>query len=56
MDGKNWNLQVWPYSMAKAAGIEMCFAYNRQYGTSFIPCIMCNNYGPGDDFQNQDMY
>ncbi len=49
MDGKMEPTSV-AYSMAKAAGIEMCFAYNRQYGTSFIPCIMCNNYGPGDDF------
>ncbi len=38
------------YSTAKAAGIEMCFAYNRQYGTMFVPCILCNSYGVHDDF------
>lgn len=38
------------YSMAKAAGIEMCKAYNKQYKTQFIPCIICNDYGIYDNF------
>ncbi len=38
------------YSTASAAGIEMCLAYNRQYGTEFIPTVMANYYGVGDDF------
>lgn len=25
-----------PYAIAKMAGIKMCAAYNRQYGTNFI--------------------
>lgn len=39
-----------PYAVAKIAGIEMCDAYNRQYGASFIPVMPTNLYGPGDNF------
>lgn len=38
------------YAVAKIAGIEMCRAYNRQYGTAFIPVMPANLYGPGDHF------
>jgi GDP-L-fucose synthase len=38
------------YSTARAAGIEMCLAYNRQYGTAFIPSIISNYYGINDDY------
>jgi GDP-L-fucose synthase len=38
------------YAVAKIAGIEMCHAYNRQYGTSFLPVMPTNLYGPGDNF------
>ena len=42
-----------PYAIAKIAGIEMCWAYNRQYGTRYI-CAMPNNlYGPGDNYDLQ---
>ena len=38
------------YSIAKIAGIEMCWSYNRQYGTRYL-CAMPNNlYGPGDNY------
>ena len=39
-----------PYAVAKIAGIEMCDAYNKQYGTSFVPVMPTNLYGPGDNF------
>jgi GDP-L-fucose synthase len=39
-----------PYAVAKIAGIEMCWAYNRQYGTEFIPVMPTNLYGPNDNF------
>lgn len=39
-----------PYAVAKIAGIKMCEAYNRQYGTNFICAIPTNVYGPNDDF------
>jgi len=38
------------YAVAKIAGIEMCYAYNRQYGTRFIPVMPTNLYGPEDNF------
>ena len=39
-----------PYAIAKIAGIEMCNAYNRQYGTNFISVMPTNLYGPGDNY------
>jgi GDP-L-fucose synthase len=39
-----------PYAVAKIAGIKMCQAYNRQYGTQFVPAVPADVYGPGDDF------
>lgn len=39
-----------PYAVAKIAGIEMCRAYNRQYGTQFLSVMPSNLYGPGDNF------
>jgi len=38
------------YAVAKIAGIKMCEAYNRQYGTGFLPVMPTNLYGPGDNF------
>ena len=39
-----------PYSVAKIAGIEMCWAYNRQYGTRYLAAMPANLYGPGDNY------
>ncbi len=39
-----------PYAVAKIAGIEMCWSYNRQYNTKFIPVMPTNLYGPNDNF------
>lgn len=39
-----------PYAIAKIAGIKMCQAYNRQYGTNFISAMPTNLYGPNDNF------
>ncbi len=39
-----------PYAVAKIAGLTMCQAYNRQYGTNFISCMPTNLYGPHDNF------
>ena len=39
-----------PYAMAKLAGLEMCWAYNRQYGTQFLCVMPTNLYGPGDNY------
>ncbi|MAW39351.1 MAG: GDP-fucose synthetase [Kiritimatiellaceae bacterium] len=39
-----------PYAIAKIAGIRLCDAYNRQYGTNFIAGMPTNMYGPGDNY------
>jgi GDP-L-fucose synthase len=39
-----------PYALAKIAGIEMCSAYNRQYGTQYLAVMPTNLYGPGDNY------
>ena len=39
-----------PYALAKIAGIEMCHAYNRQYGTKFMAAMPTNLYGPNDNY------
>ena len=39
-----------PYALAKIAGIEMCWSYNRQYGTQFLAAMPTNLYGQGDNY------
>lgn len=38
------------YALAKIAGIEMCQAYRRQFGSNFIAIMPTNLYGPFDNF------
>jgi len=38
------------YAVAKIAGIKMCQAYNKQYGTNYLSVIPANLYGTNDDF------
>ena len=45
-----------PYAIAKIAGIKMCQAYNRQYGTNFISVMPTNLYGPHDNFDLQSSH
>jgi GDP-L-fucose synthase len=39
-----------PYAVAKIAGIETCWAFNRQYGTQYIAAMPTNLYGPNDNY------
>jgi GDP-L-fucose synthase len=39
-----------PYALAKIAGVEMCWSYNRQYGTQYLAVMPTNLYGPGDNY------
>lgn len=39
-----------PYAIAKIAGIEMCWSYNRQYGTRYLCAMPTNLYGTGDNY------
>ena len=41
------------YALAKIAGIETCWSYNRQYGTRYLAAMPTNLYGPGDNFDLQ---
>ena len=38
------------YALAKIAGIELCWSYNRQYGTEYLAAMPTNLYGPEDNF------
>ncbi|MGA2086286.1 MAG: GDP-L-fucose synthase [Terracidiphilus sp.] len=38
------------YALAKIAGVEMCWSYNRQYGTRYLAAMPTNMYGPGDNY------
>lgn len=39
-----------PYAIAKIAGIELCWSYNRQHKTKFVAAMPTNLYGPGDNY------
>ena len=45
-----------PYALAKIAGLELCGAYNRQYGTEFFSIMPTNVYGPGDNYHPQNSH
>ena len=38
------------YAVAKIAGIEQCWSYNRQFGTRYLAAMPTNMYGPGDTY------
>ncbi len=44
------------YALAKIAGVEMCWAYNRQYGTRYVAAMPCNLYGTEDNFDLQSSH
>lgn len=45
-----------PYAIAKIAGIKMCEAYNRQYGTHYRSVMPTNLYGPGDNYNLENSH
>ncbi|KQV46929.1 GDP-fucose synthetase [Pelomonas sp. Root1217] len=45
-----------PYALAKIAGIEMCWSYNRQYGTKYLSAMPTNLYGPGDNYHPENSH
>lgn len=45
-----------PYALAKIAGIEMCWAYNRQYKTQFLAVMPTNLYGPSDNYHPENSH
>jgi GDP-L-fucose synthase len=45
-----------PYAVAKISGIEMCWSYNREYGTRFLAAMPTSLYGPGDRYDLHDSH
>ncbi len=45
-----------PYAIAKIAGIKLCEAYNRQYGTQYVSVMPTNLYGPNDNYDLQNSH
>ena len=45
-----------PYALAKIAGIEMCWSYNRQYGTQYLAAMPTNLYGPEDNYHPENSH
>lgn len=45
-----------PYALAKIAGIKLCSAYNRQYGTNYISVMPCNLYGINDNYHAENAH
>lgn len=45
-----------PYALAKIAGIEMCWSYNRQYRTRFLAVMPTNLYGVGDNYHLENSH
>ena len=45
-----------PYALAKIAGIEMCWSYNRQYSTQYLAVMPTNLYGPGDNYHLENSH
>jgi GDP-L-fucose synthase len=44
------------YALAKIAGIEMCWSYNRQYGTRYLAAMPTNLYGPSDNYNQESSH
>ena len=44
------------YAIAKIAGIKMCQAYRRQYGSDFISAMPTNMYGTNDNYDPKNSH
>lgn len=45
-----------PYALAKIAGIEMCWSYNRQFNTQHLAAMPTNLYGPNDNYDLENSH
>lgn len=45
-----------PYALAKIAGIEMCWSYNRQYKTQYLAVMPTNLYGENDNYHPENSH
>mgnify|MGYP001589664038 CR=1 FL=1 len=45
-----------PYAIAKIAGMKLCQAYQKQYGSKFISVMPASLFGPNDNFDLQNSH
>jgi GDP-L-fucose synthase len=45
-----------PYALAKIAGIEMCWSYNRQFNTQYLAAMPTNLYGQNDNYDLENSH
>ncbi len=45
-----------PYAIAKIAGVELCWALNRQHHARFIAAMPTNLYGPADNYDLENSH
>ncbi len=45
-----------PYAIAKIAGIEMCWSYNRQFDTQYLAIMPCNLFGKEDNYHQENSH
>jgi len=45
-----------PYAIAKIAGVKLCNAYNKQYGTNYLCVMPANLYGPNDNYHVENAH
>ncbi|QKC92454.1 GDP-L-fucose synthase [Mesorhizobium sp. NZP2234] len=45
-----------PYALAKIAGVESCWSFNRQYQTRYLALMPTNLYGPGDNYHPENSH
>ena len=45
-----------PYAIAKIAGVELCWSFNRQHGTKYLALMPTNLYGPGDNYDLENSH
>jgi GDP-L-fucose synthase len=44
------------YALAKIAGVELCWSFNRQHGTRYLAAMPTNLYGPRDNYDLQSSH
>ena len=44
------------YALAKIAGIELCWSFNRQYGSQYLAVMPTNLYGPSDNYDLENSH
>ena len=44
------------YAMSKLSGIELCYAYRKEFGVNYISAIPTNIFGPNDNFNKNESH